>query len=488
MQSTASEASGNEGADSAYEKVRGFRPPEGENSRMVAEQVSGPESNPGSHIMRILVVDDDRSTCQLLHSILVGEGYECRTAKSVQEAEQVLADFSPELALVDIYLGRSSGVEFLDRIKQVQPHCRCVMMTARASLETVAQSMKGGALEYLRKPLLIDELLQLVHKVNDSRSPGDVAETDESPDSVIVGRGPRMLEVYRAIARVAHSDVSVIISGPSGTGKELVAKAIHAHSPRAHMPFTAVNCGALSETILESELFGYEKGAFTGADRAHQGLFEAAKGGTLFLDEVSETSHAFQVKLLRAVQEREVRRLGASRPISIDVRILAATNREMDSLVKSGQFRADLYYRLGVVTIKVPGLEERQEDIPLLVKHFLHRSNQRSQRQVSIQEESIRLLCSMRWPGNVRELENLIERLVLFAGTGVITPADVEQHKQAISPENVIPVTLRAAEREQILRVFRDCGGNKSLTARRLGIERKTLYEKAKRLGISFDA
>jgi DNA-binding NtrC family response regulator len=385
-------------------------------------------------------------------------------------------------------MGETSGVQFLDRLKQIAPLCKCAMMTAHASLETVAQSMKSGALEYLRKPLLIDELLKLVHKVDECRAvdKSQVTSTEEATESVIVGRGPKMLEVYRAIARVAPSDASVIISGASGTGKELVARAIHAHSSRAHMRFTAVNCGALSETILESELFGYERGAFTGADRPRGGLFEEANGGTLFLDEISETSQAFQVKLLRAVQEREVRRLGSSRAIAVDVRILAATNRDLDSLVKSGQFRTDLYYRLGVVTIKVPSLEERKEDIPLLIKHFLHRSNERGGLQVSILENSIQLMTSMGWPGNVRELENSIERLVLFSSTGVITPADVEQHKQALSVEKSTAMTLRAVEREQILRVLHESGWNKSLTARRLGIERKTLYEKARRLGISF--
>jgi len=302
--------------------------------------------------------------------------------------------------------------------------------------------------------------------------------------------------VYRAIARVAPSKASVLITGASGTGKELVARAIHEHSPRHQRPFTPVNCGSFPETILESELFGHERGAFTGADSSRAGLFEATNGGTLFLDEISETSPSFQVKLLRVVQEQQVRRLGSNTFLPVDVRILAATNKDLSALIRAGQFREDLYYRLSVVTIPLPSLEERSEDIPLLIDHFLARFNERNPRKVGIGKRAVQSLTSMSWPGNVRELENLIERLAIFSATGEITAEEVEQEKTRRAA--AVPGTeesaatlggkLQEIERQEILRVLREAKGNKSLAARKLGIERKTLYEKARRLAIDLGA
>jgi transcriptional regulator with PAS, ATPase and Fis domain len=284
----------------------------------------------------------------------------------------------------------------------------------------------------------------------------------------------------------------VLITGASGTGKELVARAIHEHSPRRNEPFTPINCGSFPEAILESELFGHEKGAFTGADSSRAGLFEATNGGTLFLDEISETSPSFQVKLLRVVQEQQIRRLGSNTFVPVDVRILAATNKDLSSLIRAGQFRDDLFYRLSVVTIALPTLEERPEDIPLLVEHFLAHFNQHNQRQVRISELAVQMLKSMSWPGNVRELENLIERLAIFSATGEITAEEVEQEKTrrtaavpgAKESTSTLGGKIEEMERQEILRVLREAKGNKSLAARRLGIERKTLYEKARRLAI----
>jgi DNA-binding NtrC family response regulator len=301
-----------------------------------------------------------------------------------------------------------------------------------------------------------------------------------------------MLEVCRAVARVAPSTASVLITGASGSGKELVARAIHAHSSRAVEPFTPINCGSFPETILESELFGHEKGAFTGADTSRSGLFEATNHGTIFLDEISETSLSFQVKLLRVLQEQKVRRVGSNTFIPIDVRIVAATNKDLSAMIRGGQFREDLYYRLSVVTIQLPSLEERSEDIPLLVEHFLERFNRRNQRKVNINDEAVKVLSVMSWPGNVRELENLIERLAIFAATDGISAEEVEierarRGEATSSPENSaasLPGKLQEIERQEILRVLRESGGNKSLAARKLGIERKTLYEKARRLAI----
>jgi DNA-binding NtrC family response regulator len=443
--------------------------------------------------LQVLIVDDDESICRWLNAVLTAEGYKCRLAHSVDEAELLLREGPIHLALLDIYLGKANGLEFLEKLKALQPQCNCVVMTAHASVETVARSVAGGALEYLSKPLLIDELLTLVRRPESRRQiPVVVPKESSSPDSAIVGRSPKMLEVYRAVARVAPSAASVLITGASGTGKELVARAIHAHSRRAEKPFTPINCGSFPETILESELFGHEKGAFTGADSSRRGLFEATNGGTLFLDEISETSLSFQVKLLRVVQEQQVRRLGSNTFIPVDVRILAATNKDLSALIRTGQLREDLYYRLSVVTIHLPSLEERPEDIPLLVQHFLERFSQRNHRQVRINEDAVRLLTSMSWPGNVRELENLIERLAIFTTTDEITAEEVERERARRNATGTAPEAstttlsgkLQEMERQEILRVLRESGGNKSLAARKLGIGRKTLYEKARRLAI----
>jgi DNA-binding NtrC family response regulator len=447
--------------------------------------------------LRVLVVDDDKSICRWLNAVLTAEGYECRVVRSVEEAEPLLRDGLIDLALLDIYIGQANGLEFLDKLKTLQPECKCVMMTAHASVETVARSVSGGALEYLSKPLLIDELLGLLRKLTGPRQAPSPAPKDSfAPESAIIGRSPKMLEVYRAVARVAPSTASVLITGASGSGKELVARAIHAHSARADMAFTPINCGSFPETILESELFGHEKGAFTGADASRSGLFEATNGGTILLDEISETSLSFQVKLLRVLQEHKVRRVGSNTFIPIDVRIVAATNKDLSGLIRAGQFREDLYYRLSVVTILLPSLEERAEDIPLLVQYFLERFNQRNQRHVNISEEAVKLLASMSWPGNVRELENLIERLAIFASTDEISAEEVERERARRSETTSAPESstaslsgkLQEMERQEILRVLRESGGNKSLAARKLGIERKTLYEKARRLAIDLQS
>lgn len=461
--------------------------------------MSAAKNNPR---FRILVVDDDDSTSSFLTSVLAAEGYECLAANSITSAEALLRQETVHLAFLDLYLGTTNGLNVLDLIKVLQPNCSCVMMTAHMSVETVAKSLGSGALEYLSKPLLIDDLLSVVRKVQASHLPTSEADSfnpDEGPETSIIGRTPKMLEVYRAIARVAPTDVSVLILGPSGSGKELVARAIHDHSTRAKMPFVPVNCGALPENILESELFGNEKGAFTGADSARPGLFEAATGGTLFLDEISETRPSFQVNLLRAVQEQQIRRVGSHKYTPVDVRIVAASNRDLSKMMASGQFREDLYYRLSVVEIKLPGLEERREDIPLLVQHFLKRSNAKNKRTIKITDEAVKVLSQFHWPGNVRELENLVERLAIFCTSGEIGARDVEQERSVTAPitngtegnghGSSAPRadganTLEDMERQHIVKILQEHAGNKSRAARALGIERKTLYQKARRLGI----
>ena len=444
-----------------------------------------------NHNFRILIVDDDESTRNLLTSILTAESYECMTAANVPAAEVILRQEPVQLAFIDLYLGTTNGLNVLDLIKVIQPQCACVIMTAHTSIETVAKSLDSGAVEYLGKPLLIDELLAVVRKVQASLRPSSRSNESEEPgpETSIIGRTPKMLEVYRAIARVAPTDVAVLILGASGTGKELVARAIHDHSSRAKMPFVPLNCGALPENILESELFGHEKGAFTGADSSRPGLFEAANGGTLFLDEISETKPSFQVNLLRAVQEQQIRRVGSHKYTPVNVRILAASNRDLAKLTSSGQFREDLYYRLSVVVINLPSLDERRADIPLLVHHFLKRSNTRNKRSVKITDQAVQSLTHASWPGNVRELENLIERLAIFCTSGEVGVSDVERERHVLpsngSPTET-PTTLEDMERQHILRILQEHQGNKSKTARALGIERKTLYQKARRLGIDF--
>ena len=442
---------------------------------------------------QILVVDDDDSTRAFLHSVLTAEGYSCQVAADVETAEHVLRNDTVDLALVDLYLGTANGLNVLDLIKVLQPQSSCVIMTAHATVETVARSVAGGAVEYLSKPLMIEELLTLIHKLEaGGKASGVKTIPEDTPPSSIIGSSPKMLEVYRAIARVAPTNAPVLILGASGTGKELVARAIHQHSPRAAKPFVPVNCGAFTENILESELFGHVKGAFTGAYVSRPGLFEAATGGTLFLDEISETKPTFQVNLLRAVQEQQVRRVGSNKYVQVDARIVAATNRDLTSLLQSGGFREDLYYRLSVVTIHVPALEERSEDILLLVQHFLKISNGRNRRNVQITADALQLLTRMRWPGNVRELENLVERLAIFCVSGEIGVADIERERNTEvrsalqkPPTAADPSTLEEMERQHILRVLEEAKGNKSQAARALGIERKTLYEKARRMGIS---
>ncbi len=439
---------------------------------------------------RILIVDDDASVRSLLESVLTAEGHSCQAARDVETAASMLRHGTFELALLDLYLGTANGLNVLDFVRTLQPQCACVMMTAHASIETVAASLGAGALEYLGKPLLIDDLLAIVSKVRAKSANGKAAPNEPEQalaETSIIGQSPKMLQVYRAVTRVAASSASVLIMGGSGTGKELVARAIHAHSSRAQMPFIPVNCGTFSENILESELFGHEKGAFTGADSSRPGLFEAANGGTLFLDEISETKPGFQVNLLRAVQEQQVRRVGSNKYVQVNVRILAASNRDLGALISGGAFREDLYYRLSVVTIHLPSLEERPEDIPLLVQHFLRKSNQRNRRNVQIATEAVEMLKTLPWPGNVRELQNVVERLAIFCASGQIEAADVMEEKgnKAHSPaQPASPETLEDMERQHIMRILRESAGNKSKAARALGVERKTLYQKARRLGI----
>jgi len=448
--------------------------------------------------LRVIVIDDEPNTCAFLQAAFSADGHECHTFVRPEEAERYLAAADADLAMVDVYLGAVNGIDLLSRLRSLKPELYPVIMTAHVSVETAARSVAEGAVDYVSKPLTIEQIRAICQRARGFRAPKtEPSEEASAPvhDSAIIGGSPKMLAVYKAIGRVAASNVNVLITGASGTGKELVARAIHQHSKRAQQPFTPVNCGSFTETILESELFGHEKGAFTGANATHKGLVESSDGGTLFLDEVTETTLGFQVKLLRVIQEQQVRRVGSNKYIPVDVRIVAASNQDVSALIRQGQFREDLYYRLAVVQIVIPSLDERREDIPLLVKHFLQQFNLKNEREISIDPEAVRRLQEMNWPGNVRELENTVNRLAIFAPTGQITRADVETEarrtQESIHPEaaaGVLPDRLLELEREHIVRILRQTHGNKSEAARRLGIERKTLYKKALRLGIDLQS
>jgi DNA-binding NtrC family response regulator len=447
--------------------------------------------------LRVIVIDDEPNTCSFLQAVFAAEGHQCDTFLRAEDAERHLAANQADLALVDVYLGARNGIDLLRELRELQPSLYPVIMTARASVETAARSLTEGAVDYVSKPLTIEQIRAIAARADRFRLQNhqEVAARDEVPDSAIIGRSPKMIEVYRTIGRVAASNLNVLITGASGTGKELVARAIHQHSKRAQQPFTPVNCGSFTETLLESELFGHEKGAFTGAGGTHKGLVEASDGGTLFLDEITETTLSFQVKLLRVIQEQQVRRVGSSKYVPVNVRILAASNREIPLLLKQGRFREDLYYRLSVVEIHLPSLNERRDDIPLLVKYFLQQFNLKNQLQVAIEPAAVDYFQGMQWPGNVRELENAINRLAIFAPTGRITLGDVaaEVEKAGESPDAhavaaAPPDRLLELERQHILRILKQTHGNRSEAARRLGIERKTLYKKALRLGIDMQS
>jgi DNA-binding NtrC family response regulator len=415
----------------------------------------------------------------------------------VENAVHYLADNPSDLAIVDIYLGAENGIEALDRLRAAQPDLYALIMTAHIGVETAALAMTKGSVDYVSKPLRIEQIRAILSRVAAYRrsSPAaPAAEPAPAPaESAIVGRSMKMLEVYKAIGQVAASNVNVLITGESGTGKELVARAIHKHSKRTHAPFMAVNCGSVTETILESEFFGHEKGAFTGANDVRKGLLEATDGGTVFLDEITETSLAFQVKLLRVIEEQRVRRVGSNKYTAVDVRFLASSNRHVPALIQTGHFREDLYYRLRVVEIAMPPLRERREDLPLLVAHFLARFNRRHDRVISIEPAAVALLQAMHWPGNVRELENTLYRMAIFCRMNQITMQDVQAEANrgtihSAEEARSMPDRLMDLERQHIVRMLKQTSGNKSEAARRLGIERKTLYKKALRLGIDLQS
>ncbi len=447
---------------------------------------------------KILVVDDDKSICKLLASVLEMESYAHRVASSGEEARRLMASEPFDVLISDIYLGDDSGLNLLSKMKETNPLAEVVIMTAHGSVETAVKAVHNGAFDYISKPFAVDEMLGILKRIEEKFQIVDSSTigpelANEMPNTKIIGASPRMVEIYTKLARVAAIDSPVLILGESGSGKELVAREIHINSHRAAADFVAINCGALAETLLESELFGHEKGAFTGANNSRMGLVESAVGGTLFLDEISETSLGFQVKLLRVIQEHEIRRLGSNDTKKVDIRIVAATNRNLREMVRGNQFREDLFHRLNVFTIALPPLRERATDIPLLASYYLKLFNERYRKDTRLTVDAMEAIKRHSWPGNVRELRNLMERTITFNDTGVIAASELEFGEMDGAEPVVVAVTpegsstsLDDMEKEHIIRVLRQTGGNKKKAAEILGIERRTLYNKAKRLGIDF--
>src|SRR6516164_511975 len=432
---------------------------------------------------RILVVDDDRSICKLMGSILEMESYPFRVAMSGEQALRAMDEEQFDILVSDIYLGDDSGLHLLEHIKAINADAEVVIMTAHGSMETAAHAVQNGAFDYISKPFVIDEMLGILHRieekfrlVQDSTVGAELVET--LPNTEIIGATPKMVEIYKKVAKIARTDSPVLVVGDSGSGKELVARAVHAHSLRARKPFIVVNCGALPETLLESELYGHERGSFTGATGTRKGLLESASGGTVFLDEISETSLSFQVKLLRVIQEREIRRVGSNETIQVDIRLIAATNRDLREMVRMNRFREDLFHRLNVFTIALPPLRDRTQDIPLLASYFIKMFTEKHGKVVRLAADAVEAMKRYSWPGNVRELKNMLERAITFNDTGVIQAAELEFGEETADAPPVVsppaatsPHSLDEMEREHIIRVLRQTRGNKKKAAEILGIE-----------------
>ena len=444
----------------------------------------------------LLIVDDDAETVGFIEELLVAPDRRILTAGTPERALALVREEDIDVIVSDIHLDSDkTGLDLLRAVRSGGHAARVVLISGFGTLETAIDAVRHGAFDYISKPFNIAEVMATVERaLNAPEAPPDRPAPPAAPPGLI-GRSAAMLAVYKQVAQAAAAQAPVLIIGESGTGKELVARAIHRHGPRAARPFVPINCGALTETLLESELFGHARGAFTGAVSDARGLFEQAQGGTILLDEIGETSPALQVKLLRVLQEGEVRPVGGARTVHVDARVVAATNVELEQAVAIGRFRQDLYYRLSVLVIRVPPLTARRDDIPLLVERLLQNACGRAGRAVSLAPSALSRLVEHDWPGNVRELENTIERLVLTSRGHVITADDVRfgpvvsESKPArvdLEPRmfDGMP-TLDELERRYLLHVLESVGGNRTRAAEALGIDRRTLYRMAERFGLA---
>ena len=438
---------------------------------------------------QVLVVDDEPAVLQGIAQVLRAQGLEVATAATGGQARSLLADRTFAVALLDLRLPDTNGMDLLRRLRRDHPHTAVIMITGYPQIDTAVEAMKLGAVDYLVKPFRIDDLERLVEKARDQarqwrdHSPSQPAareEKDQRGIDSIVGQSPAMQRVFAKIRRAAPSDSTVLLTGESGTGKELVARAIHQLSPRAHLEFVAVDCSALVETLLESELFGHVKGSFTGATQTKHGLFELANRGTFFFDEISNLSLNIQAKLLRVLQEREFMKVGSQKRIKLDIRIIASSNRDLKQLVKEGLFREDLYYRLSVIPIHLPPLREREGDVPLLINHFLAKYNLKAHREVrGTSPEALKMLASYPWPGNVRELEHTIERILILEDGEIILPEHlpsfISQRQAEFQVFSDGGLSLEELEKRYIQFVLKRTRGRRQEAAHILGINRKTL-------------
>jgi two-component system, NtrC family, response regulator AtoC len=452
----------------------------------------------------ILVADDDASIRSLLKQLLSDEGYSVVEATTGTEVVEKVKDTNPDLVIMDVRMPELDGIEALSKLKASSPKTSVLIMTAFGSSNNAIRAMELGAFDYITKPFELDKISHTVKRVIEYRDLTSEVQVlrDEISSLVqterIVGNSPAMQEVYKTVGKVAKADATVLITGESGTGKELVAEALHYNSNRRSGPIVKVSCAALPETLLEAELFGHEKGSFTGAMTQRRGRFEMADKGSIFLDEIGEMSLATQTKLLRVLQERKIERVGSSIPIKVDIRVICATNKELQKQVEQQKFRDDLYYRLNVINIHMPALRERKEDIPALVEHFLakHRYSASAQ-PASISEEALKRLMEYDWPGNVRELENVVERAVVLSRGQIITSRELPfgdheadhdgeggESDEVSAEKSFFKKSVSQFEKDLIMKALRDAAGNRSKAAEMLGIYRRLLYAKIKEYGL----
>jgi DNA-binding NtrC family response regulator len=438
-------------------------------------------------VQRLLIVEDDPSVRNTIVTFLELEGYNVDAVSSTREALERLNAASYPIVISDIYLDERTGIDVLNTARSTNPACAVILMTARGTIETVMAATRGGAFDYIAKPFELDRMLDTVKRAEAAVNINtDDADTDvnDLPVSELIGSSAGMIDIYKTISRVAPTDATVLVEGETGTGKEMIARMVHNNSARTTQPFVPVDCASIAPGLLESELFGALRGAYTGADRDRMGVFETANNGTVFLDEIGDIELNFQLKLLRFLQEKEIRPLGSARGRKVDVRVVAATNRDLQHMVDEGHFREDLWFRLNVVRVMVPPLRERTGDVALLAHYFLRLYNERYGQSARLTQSGLKLMEDYSWPGNVRQLQHMMERLAILAPQGRIDDEAVREGIELTDSRDTSSETLADTEADQIRKVLAATGGNKSRAARILGIERKTLYRKLERMSL----